>query len=218
MCGVCGQSFKSERGVKVHHTKKHEDLGPECVAQGCTALRSAHLNWSRYCGAHLERLRKHGDVLAHVPLGRLGHLGNATGDVCRVPGCDRERQKTALGRRSLCSTHQSRLANHGDVLADVPKTRQYGRDRDASDWCDYYTAHTRIRSVRGPASGYTCECGAPAEQWAYQHAAEHEFSGTINRGKREIFVRWSGDPDDYAPMCRSCHGKLDRKQTEAVRG
>lgn len=55
---------------------------------------------------------------------------------------------------------------------------------------------------RGRASEHTCACGAQATEWAYQHQAAVEL-------RDENGSPYSLDPEDYAPMCRTCHIKLD---------
>jgi hypothetical protein len=55
----------------------------------------------------------------------------------------------------------------------------------------YLLIHGKIRSDRGLASSYKCECGRPAYDWAHIH---------------------NTNPDDisnYVAMCRSCHVKYD---------
>ena len=43
------------------------------------------------------------------------------GDFCAVVGCDRPRRPNDRGgRRRYCYAHSNRLANHGDLYADVP--------------------------------------------------------------------------------------------------
>src|SRR5262245_1867308 len=59
----------------------------------------------------------------------------------------------------------------------------------------YRKIHRRLRKVRGPAGMYSCiSCGEPAECWAYQIDDETGYSDNV---------------EDYAPMCQSCHRKLD---------
>lgn len=66
-----------------------------------------------------------------------------------------------------------------------------------------------LRDARGSASEYRCAgCGDWARDWAYQHSAEDaELYGGENRTEP-----YSLNPDDYAPMCRSCHQTLDQRR------
>ena len=44
---------------------------------------------------------------------------------------------------------------------------------------------------------YSCvSCGEQAQEWSFQYPPGWS-------------VRYSDDPNDYAPMCRSCHRKFD---------
>lgn len=84
----------------------------------------------------------------------------------------------------------------------------------------YKIIHIRLREVRGPAKNYTCSCGNPALQWAYQYTGDPEYRDA------EGGFPFSENMDDYAPMCRSCHTLLDMKHrpglqpnnTSGVRG
>lgn len=73
----------------------------------------------------------------------------------------------------------------------------------------YEQAHQSIRAQRGSASGYLCECGRPARDWAFLHKAAPLYSP---QGRP-----YSEDPADYAPMCRSCHQSYDFQNQENVR-
>jgi len=68
----------------------------------------------------------------------------------------------------------------------------------------YSAVHQMLRNTIGSASEFTCDCGEPAEDWAYQHSA----------GERELrsadgTTPYSEDSADYAPMCRTCHIQFD---------
>lgn len=63
--------------------------------------------------------------------------------------------------------------------------------RTDEDWL-YQQRHKMVKNHRGEAHLYDCEwCGEPASDWA-----------TIHNRKG-----WG--PEDYQPMCRSCHRKYD---------
>ena len=55
------------------------------------------------------------------------------------------------------------------------------------------TLHKRIHRKYGPARKHQCECGNKANDWAF-----------IGRGE------YTDKREDYKPMCRSCHMKLDK--------
>lgn len=66
----------------------------------------------------------------------------------------------------------------------------------------YFQVHYVLKQKFGPAREHTCSCGAKAAEWAYQHTGVAMFD--------ENFQLWySEDLSDYAPMCLSCHNKLD---------
>ena len=67
----------------------------------------------------------------------------------------------------------------------------------------YRTIHWRLHKRQGPARKYPCiGCGGPARDWAYMHTAgENE--------RQDENGTYSDDPDDYEPMCRSCHDEVD---------
>lgn len=69
----------------------------------------------------------------------------------------------------------------------------------------YLAAHDRVYRARGIATAHPCvSCPAQAKDWALRKDA-----GTrqIDPGTGYAF---SPDPDDYQPMCRSCHSRYDR--------
>ncbi len=126
---------------------------------------------------------------------------------CAVPTCDRPRLKQAGGAFRYCAGHKGRLARNGRLDEHIPLRAVHSGRFD--EWCDYRTAHNRIKNARGRAAEFKCiDCKAPAKEWSYRGGARYEFSGAIN-GKPGI-VKWSGDPADYDPRCKSCHSTQDR--------
>lgn len=74
----------------------------------------------------------------------------------------------------------------------------------------HYTVHEYLARERGPARNHTCvECGKPADEWAYQHTGETQY-GKTSDGVNWDSLPYSEDLNDYAPMCRSCHRRLDK--------
>lgn len=68
------------------------------------------------------------------------------------------------------------------------------------------SVHQKLARSRGKARGHTCGCGLPAYEWAYQHTDPNPLyseEGSV----------YSLDPQNYAPMCRSCHRKLDLEKS-----
>lgn len=60
------------------------------------------------------------------------------------------------------------------------------------DWAAYQTRHRRLKKARGRAKEYGCiSCPKQAFDWAQKHGTDGE------------------SPEDYDPMCRSCHLKRD---------
>jgi hypothetical protein len=72
----------------------------------------------------------------------------------------------------------------------------------------YIRVHMRLKEDVGPASNFQCPCGAPADEWAYDH---EDPSPLLN----ERGLLYSLDPAHYIPMCRRCHRDLDRRMREA---
>ena len=87
--------------------------GP-CSVPGCGRRASGR----GLCPAHASRLRRHGDVMADVPVGqRTGRV--AARPTCSVAGCDRSHHA-----RGLCQTHYARAAHRpvgADLSADRPR-------------------------------------------------------------------------------------------------
>lgn len=69
----------------------------------------------------------------------------------------------------------------------------------------YRAVHKRVSMARGKAREYTCQCGAQAEQWAYNHSDPAELTQQWN-GKT---VTYSADVMHYDPLCRGCHVRRD---------
>lgn len=68
----------------------------------------------------------------------------------------------------------------------------------------YETVHSRLHRGRGPAWQFCCvDCGGPASEWSYDNSCPDELVDA--RG-----LRYSINPDRYAPRCSPCHAVLDR--------
>jgi hypothetical protein len=69
---------------------------------------------------------------------------------------------------------------------------------------DYGNFHSRLRRRLGRADAHLCTaCGAPAQQWAYDHADPNEH---IDARTGNVY---SIDEAYYKPMCRTCHRVVD---------
>lgn len=126
---------------------------------------------------------------------------------CEVIGCDRPRVSVGGGFSRYCSGHKGRKARTGDVQAHIPLRPIHSGRVDV--WCDYRTAHNRVKNVRGKASAHACvDCGQQATEWSYNGNGKYEFTGPTHHGHGTLLV-WSGDPADYDPRCKPCHMKRD---------
>lgn len=88
--------------------------------------------------------------------------------------------------RGCCEPHYKNLLKYGS-----PDT-------------SYRRAHAKVVAERGLASAHICECGATAKDWAYQHTARNGAEYYTDRG-----APFSMSIEDYAPMCGTCHSRLD---------
>lgn len=75
----------------------------------------------------------------------------------------------------------------------------------------YIGAHTRVYSARGRAADYLCRCGARAEEWAYDHSDPEAITAPWRDQAGALRdVTYSGKPEHYIPMCKSCHLRFDK--------
>lgn len=149
-----------------------------------------------WCELHYRRWRRHGDPTIVL----VQYRGPET---CTIVGCSRPHYG-----KTFCRLHYDRWVRLGDALAVVrPKSKGMPEDP-----CDYSTAHGRVVRRRGVASTHECvDCGGPAQQWSYNKRGEFEFTDLVRGFNDRLYeVTFSGNPDDYDPRCRSCHGRFDR--------
>lgn len=121
---------------------------------------------------------------------------------CAIDGCN----KPTIDR--ICSMHQGRIARHGDPSVVKEPRRLFGAANASwrGDEVGYDGAHTRVKRLKGSASGHDCsECGGIAAHWAYDHADPSER--VARRGA--YLVPYSTEPDHYIPLCVPCHKALD---------
>lgn len=66
----------------------------------------------------------------------------------------------------------------------------------------YNSAHYRVKRAKGKPSDHQCiRCGRQAYSWALKHEAAVTYSSEDGP--------FSGDPNDYVPMCARCHKNYD---------
>lgn len=173
------------------------------------------------CSGHYGRLRTTGDVQADVPLqkkrrGRMEKCSRAgcpetyaakglckrhymearearlSQEQCEADGCTNPRGGTG----GYCPACYQRYLACGDPSAGPPRRKRRGEgvaDHGSTPMeQSYYVNHRRVRAERGPAWQQICgHCGDQASDWATIHGRS---------GER---------PEDYTPLCRSCHHAYD---------
>jgi hypothetical protein len=101
-----------------------------------------------------------------------------------------------------CYRRRRRTRGRAAVVGPAP--------RRATDWkgdaIGYDAAHERVRGAWGAAARYVCNaCPARAAEWALMPGRPR------TRTERSTGLRYSPSPDDYRPMCKSCHRTQDRR-------
>lgn len=91
----------------------------ECIVNGCG--RSV-LN-RELCSAHYQRLIRHGDVRADIPLQSKSSIGSSP--ECSLDGCDRRAKA-----KGLCDPHYSRVRRNGLPSNEDPIRDSYRRYED----------------------------------------------------------------------------------------
>lgn len=76
------------------------------------------------CQPHYKRLRRHGDVFADVPIGRVQRR-------CSVAGCEEP-----ADAQDLCHGHYQRWRRTGDVHEDIPLGRRRQPERCSAEGCE----------------------------------------------------------------------------------
>lgn len=92
---------------------------------------------------------------------------------------------------------QPRLTMSNDFVVRDTKS---GRWRRAEHAVSYRTAHARL----GPVAGPCVDCGKPARDWSLRSDVPAD---RLLIGPRSL--RYSLDPADYSPRCKSCHMRMD---------
>jgi len=106
-----------------------------------------------------------------------------------------------------CGLQPAEFASTGLCKRCTTIRRRRSRTTDVS----YEGAHQRVAADRGSAHLHRCvACGGQAEEWAYRPGSPRELTGFVVRDGVRKNMLWSGDPADYDPLCRLCHGARDR--------
>jgi hypothetical protein len=93
--------------------------------------------------------------------------------------------------------------------------------RKPDDVIGYGSAHDRVRKMRGHARTHLCvSCAEKAADWALRKDAQ---TRRVEQSGPSAGYPFSPNPDDYQPMCRSCHNSYDsdvpwRPKPRVVRG
>lgn len=117
---------------------------------------------------------------------------------CRSPQCSRP---VAYRSQRLCRHHylltRRRLGPPAERVTD-------GRGAARREHVGYQAAHDRNEERHGLAGRYRCElCRHRAAHWALPPSLASEVCPDTG-------LRYSLEPEDYMPLCRSCHSSLDR--------
>lgn len=109
--------------------------------------------------------------------------------MCSFDGCGRDTRA-----KGLCIAHYNQQ-NRGETLRPLRPHVQTNLKKVVT----YYSAHTRVLVAKGPAKGYPCvdNCGKDALDWSLRKTATVVVD---DRGRK-----YSLNPEDYEPRCRSCH-------------
>jgi hypothetical protein len=167
-----------------------------CSIEGCERIHEAR-GW---CVLHYRRWQLHGDPLADVPP-RPHRFG------CIVADCD-----NAHDARGWCGIHYYRWRKYGDPLT-VGEKFPGGTGENNTNWrgehAGYTAIHDRVYDEHGSANSWPCSnstCGNQAEQWALMPDALDKKYDIVH----DKLIVYSSNLEDYVPLCRSCHQRLDR--------
>lgn len=111
------QSFSFE----VRRTPAKYERKETCTVEGCVNFQRA----KGLCMAHYSRVKRHGDVQAHIPLSGSAKIVPCSVDFCSLPSLV----------RGLCEAHYYRERVMGSVLDEVPLRKfntPYGEDAGVS--------------------------------------------------------------------------------------
>lgn len=142
-----------------------------------------------WCNTHYARWKQHGNPYRERPV-----------ILCSIDNCSNKN----FGY-DLCAKHYARWRQWGD-----PNT--VGHGVWLGDSVSYGGAHRRIYRKRGQASSHPCShCDDQAKHWALIHGR-----GYLQQDWYNSLVAYSGDPDDYMPLCVMCHATYDSSRQLAT--
>lgn len=152
-----------------------------CTVESCTR---SDVRGTPYCGAHRQRVRKHGDPRAHIPLAERRPMA---GRSCVVPGCPRV---DVVGASELCHLHHHRSVRGAD-LAD-PIRPPHSKPIPVMDF---------------PDGTRKCQACGEVKLLAYFHKDKrapkgHRKSCKACRASRETDRYWS-DPEGHKSRMRT---------------
>ena len=111
---------------------------------------------------------------------------------CDAPGCNNKHYANGW-----CSKHRMRMKRHG-TLENINSNPRTSTPK-------YKAVHRRIMISKGKASEYLCiACGDPAQDWALIEERVKELVYCEDEG-----WPYSYDINDYEPMCKSHHKRMD---------
>lgn len=185
------------------------DCGGERVARASTIANGSR----RHCG-DVEKHRAERVVLPQRWKRRPGDRYGSLVIVERlgaVKGSQRVRCKCDCG-----AFKELNLQNLTSGATTNCTDRQHHPHPWKGDEIAYHAAHQRITSRRGRASEHRCIwCPRQAEQWALGHTTANIRRDTTGKDSGKPY---STGPNDYQPMCRTCHQRFDRKHREMTAG
>ncbi|MGW2010926.1 winged helix-turn-helix domain-containing protein [Streptomyces nigrescens] len=89
----------------------------------------------------------------------------------------------------------------------LKRERAAALSRKPDDQIGYGAAHSRVHKARGSARMRLCvSCASGAVDWALKKDAQ---AMRVNQSGPWAGLPFSPSPDDYQPMCRSCHNSYD---------
>lgn len=162
-----------------------------CKAADCSKKYHA----KGYCYAHYMRLWRYGDAEFKHAYKGVNIAGKRFGSLVAV-------EVGGVGWKCDCDCGAKTVVRVGDLNSGSVKTCGDMSVHWRLPVVRYYTAHQRLASDRGKASGYRCiDCGEWAAQWSYDHADPD--------GLMDGDLPYSLKSSHYDPRCVPCHKLFD---------